>query len=336
MGDGLRCGDEIGDGHAALLAGSECTLPSRVPTDGSITLKAYAKLNLALSVGPPVPPKGYHPIASWFAPIELHDDLTISRLDSGVASRHDIRWAADAPKPTPIDWPIEKDLAVRAHRLLESEADRPLPIAMTLEKRTPVGGGLGGGSSDAASALIGVNHVYKLGLSPANLRGLSQELGSDIAFFLDDPCVERRTMVPRSALVTGFGEKIERTHSPRGQVLLFFPPFGCPTGAVYKEFDAAPTKSVNELLVRSVINGETDGVVLCNDLGAPACAVEPRLLDLWDRLSGACPPLSTVHLTGSGSTLFAGVDPHNAWSIRDRCKKAAPEVVILETAFISP
>lgn len=316
-----------------------CPLSSTVPSTDSITLKAWAKLNLALSVGPPAPPKGYHPIASWFAPIDLHDDLTVSRLADGETSRHEIRWATDAPRPTPIDWPLEKDLAVRAHRLLEREAGRPLPISMVLEKRTPVGGGLGGGSSDAACALMAVNRLHRLGLSADRLRRLSMELGSDIAFFLDEPVVDARSTVPGAALVTGFGELIERTASPRGHILLFFPPFGCPTGAVYKAFDAKPHDPVNIRRVRSMIDAAgTEGIVdqrtLLNDLGFPACAAEPRLGNVWGRLQEACGDDATVHLTGSGSTLFALVTPQRLSILQDRCKEASPECVILESAFV--
>jgi 4-diphosphocytidyl-2-C-methyl-D-erythritol kinase len=317
-------------------------LRSGLASEPTITLRAWAKLNLALSVGPPAPPKGYHPIASWFAPIDLHDDISITRLDAGQPSRHEISWAPDAPRPTPIDWPPEKDLAARAHRLLERESQRPLPIAMSLHKRVPVGGGLGGGSSDAAAALIGVSRVHGLGLDAQRLRALSLELGSDIAFFLDELCVQGGGDSPRAGLVTGFGESIERTISPRGNVLLFLPPFGCPTGAVYKAFDAAPTASADVDQVRRLIDaadraaGHVDAAMLRNDLVIPACNIEPRLREIWQKLQAACGAEATVHLTGSGSTLFALTPAREAGALAARCRRAAPETVVLESAFISP
>jgi 4-diphosphocytidyl-2-C-methyl-D-erythritol kinase len=298
----------------------------------SIMLQAHAKVNLALAVGPPEPPRGYHRIASWFVPVDLHDDVRIEALGAGVPSRYEIRWAADAPRPTPIDWPPEKDLAVRAHRLLERYAGRALPVAMTVEKRTPVGGGLGGGSSDAATALMGVNRVHGLGLGASDLRGLSTELGADVAFFLDEASVEGRRDVPRSGMVTGFGEHIERTGSPRGTLSLFFPPFGCPTGEVYKAFDAAPTTRVDDERVRRIIEGTlgaggtVDDRALFNDLAGPACVVAPHLRQVWDGLQRACGDAARVHLTGSGSTMFALVPADQAEALRQRLGKALPEV----------
>ncbi len=310
-----------------------------MPAPETITLKAPAKVNLALSVGLPMPPKGYHPIASWFVPIDLHDDVSVARREPGSPSRHVVCWSADAPRPTPIDWPLEKDLAVRAHRLLERHAGRELPVDMTVSKRTPVGGGLGGGSSDAASALAGVNRAHGLGLGAAELRSLSMQLGSDVAFFLDDACVEGRSDVPRAGVVTGFGEHIERTASPRGSLLLFFPPFGCPTGAVYCAFDAKPAGSVAEERVRGIIErslraGRIAERELFNDLAEPACMVEPRLSQTWNALQRACGTDAIVHLTGSGSTMFALVAPEQARALHERCRVAAPEVAMIESRLI--
>src|SRR5262249_32688294 len=157
----------------------------------------------------------------------------------GSHSRHVVRWASDAPRTSHIDWPIEKDLAVRAHRLLEQHAGRPLPLQMTLDKRIPIGGGLGGGSSDAAAMLMAANELFSLGLSPHALASLSTSLGSDIAFFIDEETMHAKggspaggagaaaagtggaaphagvgVGAPRAAIVTGLGDHIERIHSP--------------------------------------------------------------------------------------------------------------------------
>src|SRR5690606_39519200 len=75
---------------------------------------AYAKVNLALAVGRAEGPKGWHPIASWMACVDLRDDMDLLALDPSRASRYAILWADDAPKRSDIDWPIAKDLAVRA------------------------------------------------------------------------------------------------------------------------------------------------------------------------------------------------------------------------------
>lgn len=303
------------------------------PNSPTFKTTACAKINLALSVGPPQPPRGYHPIASWFVPIALCDDLSVTPLPPHTASRFTIAWAVDAPKPTPIDWPVEKDLVFRAHALLEQAAGRPLPVAVELRKRIPVGGGLGGGSSDAAAMFRAGNRVFALGLSRDELAAMAMTLGSDIAYFLDAD--ERGELRPtsRPAMVTGLGERIERTATVRGSVLLLAPPFGCPTGAVYRAYDRSPRPLQAERVRALIAAAERADAVpsgeLFNDLAEPACIAEPRLAEVLDRLRrGLGVP---VHVTGSGSTMFV-VDPP-AGSI-GRAKAAAPDVVAVATRMV--
>ena len=296
----------------------------------TITTHACAKINLALSVGPPVPPKGYHPIASWFVPIALGDNLELATLPVGEPSRFVIAWADDAPKPSPIDWPIEKDLAVRAHELLQERAGRELPVAMSLRKRTPVGGGLGGGSSDAAAMLRACIALFDLKLSRDELAEMSAKLGSDIAFFLDADDSGSILEAPRSAIVTGFGERIERLPPIAAEILLLIPPFGCPTGAVYQSYDRSPRpleeRRVRLLATEAAKRKTVSSGELFNDLAAPACIVTPRLGDVYVRLRREVSV--PVHVTGSGSTMFA-LDA-NA-SAEAAIRAAAPELVVVRT-----
>lgn len=277
-----------------------------------MTRRAYAKVNLALTVGPPVPPRGYHPIVSWMAAIDLYDDLTLTRLADGEASRYQIGWAPGAPRPSSIDWPIEKDLAVRAHRALEAHVGRALPVSLRMEKRTPVGGGLGGGSSDAAAMLTGLNELFGLGLSPRALAQVASPLGSDIGFFLDESSL--RGGPPLPAIVSGLGDRIERIGSVKGELTLLVPPFGCPTGPVYAAFDRGPgarrplrEEEVRRLARRAIGLGSLASVrhEMFNDLEGPACEVEPRLGALLRDLRAGASAAGAVHVTGSGSTMFA-------------------------------
>lgn len=275
----------------------------------SAHLRANAKVNLALAVAPANEPPpagdGLHPIASWFCAIDLCDELTVTRLDADRASRYAIMWHDEAPRRTPIDWSVSKDLAVKAHAALEAAVGRRLPVQMKLEKRIPVGAGLAGGSSDAAAMLRAVCDVYDLGLSDDRLRAIGATVGSDVAFFLDDADVP----TPRPAFVSGVGEIVERTADIAGPggdavtLVLVLPGFGCSTPGVYRAFDELGPGEFRSGRVRELARrGVLDTGELFNDLARPAEIVEPRLGELRGELSAALG--APVHVTGSGSGLF--------------------------------
>lgn len=280
--------------------------------DRTIRLSCPAKVNLALSVGSPRP-DGLHPLASWMVAVNLADSLTLHRLDAGP-SRFDIAPAAGSAAPAvhpegprdpavTVDWPIEQDLAYRAHRLMEKHLGRPLPVHATLLKRIPTGAGLGGGSSDAAGMLAGLNQLFELGLQRDDLLRLAPQLGSDVGFFVGAMLGEP------SALVAGIGERIEPL--PLHEVLnlvLIFPGFGCPTGEVYCALDRSRSKSntpisPDESRVRGLASqAPLPPTAPFNDLADPACTVQPQLRRWIDQLNQQM--RVPVHVTGSGSTLF--------------------------------
>lgn len=275
---------------------------------GVLTLKARAKINLALGVSSPLPPNhpkaGFHEIASWMAALELCDDLHVSHALDGPGHLQ-ISWAADAPRPTPIDWPVESDLAFRAWKILETACGKPLPVNMRLDKRVPVGGGLGGGSADAAAAFIALTTLFHLPFSAHQLRQLSTQLGSDIAFFLDEGDMDR---CPRPALVTGLGDQLERAAAIESDVLLIIPPFGCPTRPVYRAFDTLLDGASHDPRTSNVRALMRESSLLCeralfNDLTNAAIVVAPDLRRLRQEISAAIG--RPVHVTGSGSCMFA-------------------------------
>ena len=303
-------------------------------------MRAHAKVNLALAVGPPLPPSagthaGFHPICSWMHAIDLFDELTLTRLPNHEPSRHEIVWATDAPRPSPIDWLIEKDLCVRAHRAVERLTGRDLPLHLALRKRTPVGGGLGGGSSDAAATIRALNTLFDLNLSPQAQLDIARSLGSDVAFFLAAPSP---LAPPPPAIVSGLGERLEPLTPVPGCLLLILPPMGCPTGPVYRAFDAAPAGPLNEARVRAIAaraarEARVPDADLFNDLAAPAFSVTPGLEPIRDAAARALP--RPVHVTGSGSTLFAIFPtPHAAADARDRLRTARPSVATLAASLI--
>ncbi len=307
----------------------------------SITRRAYAKINLMLSVGQALPAQhekaGYHPICSWFSCVDVFDDVCVERLGDGQASRYDVSWADDAAPEfkREIDWPIEKDLAVRAHRALEAVAGKKRPVALSVKKRIPVGGGLGGGSSDAAACLLAVCEAFEWKVDADALREVAKSLGSDVAYFLDDgdsADADEFVDVPRPAIVSGLGEEIERAEAFEYPIILVVPPFGCATGAVYKAFDETLEAELREYRLeravsaehgqnvgrerstgpreqmvrgrveRMVREGKLDTDLLFNDLAKAAFAVEPRLGKLVTSLSNVT--RSAAHVTGSGSCVF--------------------------------
>lgn len=278
---------------------------------------APAKVNLALAVGPPIDDDsehdGMHPIASWMAPINLADDLLVTRLEDDRLSRYAILWHTEAPQPSAsIDWSVRDDLAVRAHLLLERESGRSLPVQMKLDKRIPVGGGLGGGSSDAAAMLLAVRELFDLDLADDDLRSLSRELGSDVPFFLQSRS-DRSDLGPGPAVIEGLGEKytpVKPVHPSSAHLVLVLPEFGCPTGSVYRAFDhsVASVDGSTEHVLRDVevhklaASGEIRSAELFNDLCAPAQQVQPKLAAVVANIERAIG--ATPHVTGSGSTLF--------------------------------
>lgn len=275
--------------------------------------RAPAKINLALAVAPPNPKPpvgdGLHPIASWMVAIDLFDELSVSRLPEGRDSRYAIHWHARAPRQSAIDWSITKDLAVRAHMLLEKTVGTRLPIQMRLEKRIPVGAGLAGGSSDAAAALLAVRELYELDIDHEQLRALAMQLGSDVAFFL--PEGDETDTPPRPAIVEGVGDRIERTpainpeRSPT-RLALILPSFDCSTPAVYRAFDDEAPCEFDPERVRSLARAAViDPESLFNDLAQPAAAVQPRLAELRDAAQETIG--QPVHVTGSGSGMFVSL-----------------------------
>ena len=261
---------------------------------------APSKVNLALSVGAPGA-DGMHPISSWMVTTRFGDDLTVKRLAPGTPSRYAIEWHDDAFRKTEIDWRISKDLAVRAHLALEQRLQRELPVQVRLQKRIPVGGGLGGGSSNAAAMLRALDALFDLRLRAGFLEHLAEPLGSDVPFLVQGG----------SAIVEGLGERLAPAEEHRTHLVLVFPDAQCPTGAVYRAFDGLRAEArvdaarVRGLAAAGATAGEGVGAPF-NDLAEAACLVAPRLAEV--RAAVESHARQPVHVSGSGSTLFLVCD----------------------------
>ena len=224
---------------------------------------APSKVNLALSVGAPGT-DGMHPIASWMVTTRFGDDLTVKRLPPGTPSRYAIEWHDEALRRTEIDWKLAKDLAVRAHGALEQRLGRELPVQMRLQKRIPVGGGLGGGSSNAAAMLRALDALFDLRLRPQFLEHLSTLIEREqwlallrVTHGSNDDLVEQ-TRRSRDDLKVTVMDRVERSrvkHSGHGdsglsggsRTLTSVPPYlfslraSHPVGSVISRADSATT-----------------------------------------------------------------------------------------------
>lgn len=239
---------------------------------GWIAFPAPAKLNLMLRVlGRRA--DGYHLLQTVFRFID-HGDIVRLRL------RHDGVVARLNPLP---DVPEADDLTVRAARALQEVAGTSLGVDIDLEKRLPMGGGLGGGSSDAATVLLALNQLWQAGLSRKRLQALALPLGADVPVFV----------FGRSALAEGVGEQLQPISLPPAWYLVLLPPVEVSTAAVFRH----PELKRNSEKVK--IQGFS--VPLGNDLEALVCREYPEVARhlAWLGRHGE------ARMTGSGACVFA-------------------------------
>jgi 4-diphosphocytidyl-2-C-methyl-D-erythritol kinase len=295
-----------------------------------VRVAAPAKVNLWLGVGP-ARADGYHPLATVYHALDLHDDVELERAFGGTRLLT-VKGSVDTSTvPTGSE-----NLAVRAVELLAEHHRRGLPVGLHLTKHIPVAGGLAGGSADAAAALVGADLLFELGTPREELLELAGRLGSDVPFCL----------LGGTATGTGRGEVVEPVRTSGLFWWVVVPDLaGLSTPAVYAEFDrltggAAGPPSIPEALLAALADGNPRslGAALGNDLEAAALSLRPDLGDLLacgragsDRVPGALAGL----VSGSGpTTLFLATDAQHAvrlaGHLRDalgRPKGAAPFVV---------
>ncbi len=275
--------------------------------DGTCRMGAPAKLNLGLAVYPPRP-DGFHDIESWFVPVSLYDTLTVR-----PAANFSLQMSGLCGNVTsdPKD-----NLVGKAAALLAAETGCQPGAAIALHKVIPAGGGLGGGSSDCAAALILLNYLWNTNLPVEALEQLAARLGSDVPFFV------RGT----SAVCRGRGEQIAPLPLHAWiHAVLFFPPMGVATKEVYQQFDRqlppAGRPPVNWQALADGAVADLDSGIF-NDLQAPAFIVEPRLRQVSDQLASLTG--RRIHMTGSGSTLFAfAQSADDAAALRDLIRQTA-------------
>jgi len=248
-----------------------------------------AKINLGLNIVERRP-DGYHNIETVFFPIPLTDVLEIVPAESGTTSL--------SCYGNPVDCPPEKNLVMRAYGLLQQRCDLP-PVAMHLYKHIPDGAGLGGGSSDAAHALLMLNQMFDLKLEDAELAAMAATLGADCAFFIYN----------RPMLATGIGDVLSPIEvGLQGKTLLLVkPPVGVDTRTAYSRVvPALPSLDLAHTISRPV---EAWDGLLVNDFEPSVFAALPQLWLIKAQLLDAGAQYAAM--SGSGSTIFGIFDSDN-------------------------
>jgi 4-diphosphocytidyl-2-C-methyl-D-erythritol kinase len=243
----------------------------------TLVVPAPAKVNLFLHVTGRRD-DGYHLLESLFALVDLADTVTLARRDDRAIVR-----ARAVPGVAE-----HADLAMRAAFALRDATGTSFGASIDVDKRIPIGGGLGGGSSDAASVLLGLNRLWALGLSRAELAAIGVKLGADVPFFVRG----------ENAIVRGIGEVIAPVSLPRQWLALALPAVPVPTAAIFADPELTRSTPSAKINVFSVGYGR-------NDLEPVAAARYPDVAAALAALGRAA---GNARMSGSGSSVFAACE----------------------------
>ena len=291
----------------------------------AVRVDAYAKLNLLLRVLAREA-DGYHGIETLFALIDLHDTVVAERREG-----HEVTLDVDGSDDL---GPVEQNLAVRAARRVLDATGRRFGVHLRLSKRIPVQAGLGGGSSDAAAALIAVNHLADDAVPRHELLQLGSALGADVPFLV--------TGAPL-ALGWGHGERLLRLPPlPAAPALLLTPAVGVGTAEAYGWVDAARhsagRRGALALDLDSLASWGSIGRMAGNDFESVVFGKLPAVRAAFEALVGTRPLV--CRMTGSGSTLFAiyrnARDRDDATAMLGRKHGAVRSVATLASPPVGP
>ncbi len=253
-----------------------------------VRLKAFAKVNYALEVRG-VRSGGYHEISTVMQSISLADEVEIKCIEEGFEFIVEPEDAHIGPR--------EENTVYKAWRLLGEVVDLRLPVRLHLRKVVPAGAGLGGGSADAAAALVGLNQLFGLGLSDSELRGVGLRVGTDVPF-----CVSGGTAVGE-----GIGEVLSPLPAPPPHTLVVAKPVGgVGTAEIYRAYDEQPRVSSTFVarITKALRMGELAALAkgLGNDLAPVTKGLVPEVQALEEELllAGAI----GVSMTGTGTAVF--------------------------------
>ena len=237
---------------------------------------APAKLNLMLRIlGRRA--DGYHRIQTVFQFVDMHDRLKFRLRDDGRICRVN----------TIPDLPEAQDLTVRAAKLLQQANNGTVGVDIELEKRLPIGGGLGGGSSDAATVLVALNQLWRVGLEEERLIELGLSLGADVPVFIRG----------HAAWAEGVGEELTPVDLPEPWYLILAPACHVSTAAIFSDPDL--TRNTAPITIHSFLKGDR-----VNDTMPVVCRRYPLVQEAFDWLGRFAEP----RITGTGACLFAAFE----------------------------
>ena len=244
---------------------------------------APAKLNLFLHITGRRP-DGYHLLQTAFQLIDWGDVLHFTLRDDGL-----IRRKTEVPGV-----PEQSDLVVRAAELLKRHTGTPLGVDIEIEKRLPMGAGLGGGSSDAATTLLALNRLWQLGLARDVLQGLGLQLGADVPFFV----------FGQNAFAEGVGEALEAVQLPPRWFLVVTPKVHVPTAAIFS--DKSLTRDSEAVTITDFLAQQSCDARWPESFGRND--MQPVVVGKYAEVAQVLEWFETIapaRMTGSGSSVFA-------------------------------
>ncbi len=244
-----------------------------MPNPQRLQLLAPAKLNLFLHITGRRA-DGYHLLQTVFQMLDYGDLLSFDVTDDPIISR----------AYTLANVPAEQDLVVRAAKLLRQHCNVSQGVRITLDKRLPLGGGLGGGSSDAATTLLALNYLWSTGLAVAELAELGLQLGADVPVFVHG----------RTAWAEGVGQLLTPVELPEDWYVVLNPQVNVSTAEVFS--DAQLIRDCPPITIRAFLAGQ--GRNVCQPIVA---ARHPEVMAALEALSRYAP----ARMTGTGACVFA-------------------------------
>lgn len=254
----------------------------------NLVVRSYAKINICLNVKGRRK-DGFHDLDMVMVPVELHDSILMTEAksaDNNLVSVDDY-----------TSGDVHYNTASTALRLMDEKYNIDMKFRVLIHKVIPMQAGLGGGSSNAAFVIKGLNQCLKLNIPQEELIGIAKQIGSDVPFFI--PCVPARCK--------GRGEIFEPISIRNNYIVIIVKPgVGCSTKEVFDLSDSMdlPTGDV-DAVVKALEEGDDDLLAksIFNSLEEPACKMVPEIQIIKQKLLDA--GLSIVSMTGSGSAVFA-------------------------------